>query len=173
MRRTAVVVSALTAVLLGVSACGGGSDTPTASSSSVSSAPPSAAGAPASVVDRKTTCANFAAMHASAGIKMITATSEFMKADSEVDATKKKEALAKALETMKASTAEYKAGLNKEAAQAGDAEVKALLTSAAAGMTQFDDQLNKITTITSLDDIPDIENKDAEEAMDKLQALCK
>lgn len=164
MRRTAVVASALTALFL--SACAGTEGTPAAG-------PPASSGAPASVVDRKATCTNFAALHASAGLKLISATNDFMKAESEVDAAKKQEALNKALETLKASTAEYKVGLNKEAAQAGDAEIKALLASAAAGMAQFDDQLSKVTTIKSLDDIPEIENKAAEEALDKLQAVCK
>lgn len=164
MRRTAVLASALTALFL--SACAGTEGTPTAGS-------PASSSAPSSVVDKKTTCANFTALHASAGVKMISATNDFMKAESEVDAAKKQEFLNKALETLKASTAEYKVGLNKELAQAGDAEIKALLTSAAAGMAQFDQELAKVTTIKSLDDIPEIQNKEAEEALDKLQALCK
>ena len=160
MRRTAVVASAFTAVLLSAAACGTGSGAPSAASSS------------ASTLDRKATCASFTSLQASAGMKMITGTNTLLTATAEADEAKRQEAMTKGLAALKESAAEYKAGLSKEAAQAGDAELKALLTTAATGMAQFDDQLSKVSAIKNIDDIPEIENKEAEDALDKLLDLC-
>jgi uncharacterized protein YicC (UPF0701 family) len=163
MRRL-FVTTALAAALFGAAAC-------TASPTNTASDTPSSAAPTASLKDRKASCADFKAGSEAASVKLLAAMGEALKVMENPD--KAEEIMTKLLADLKVALADMRGIAEKEAATAGDAELKAQLVIVAAEMKKVEAELAKVSPKTSFGDLPEMDTAAGSAATDKIEELCK
>ncbi|WP_020524551.1 hypothetical protein [Catelliglobosispora koreensis] len=168
MRRF-LAASVLAVAAFGMAACNTTSGTEAQSTPSATASPTPSI----TLVDKKTTCSNFETATMAAGLKMLGAMGEALKTADEKDPAKVEATLLKVVSDLKVGIAEMRQAAEKEAAQAADAELKGHLVTAAAELKKLEDEMAKVSKVSSADDLPNMETPALDAATDKIEELCK